>query len=201
MQKKIKRMNTGMFLGIFLFTTISQVIQLMMGIVIFSIISNDNYSMLSEISNNRHIMLLFWGYFFSVLGIWLICVILFHYRMWAAIHDEYVNTPPAIAVLRLFIPIYNIYWMFNLYPDFVEYYEMYLNRNNIEVPPFKPLAHRVFPKLILAIVILDVLTRFLPFLFIHAGLFNLAVFIVFLVVVYRTCTAVNALADAVERGS
>ena len=187
MQKKIKRMNKGVFLGAFLLIPFLPLLQPIVVTCIYSITSNGK------------LMLVFaWAYFVFMLGVWLLVIILFHYRMWFAVHGEYVNTSPVMAVVLLFVPIYNIYWMFKLYPNFVGYYEMYVNLNDLEVPPFETRAHRAFPRFFLTSIIFGVLSIIISFLSVLEALFTLAAYVAFLIIVYQTCTAVSNLADAVE---
>ena len=53
------------------------------------------------------------------------------YKAWQSIQDEHVRTTPGKAVGFLFIPIYSLYWVFQVIPGFAEDYNSYIQRHNI----------------------------------------------------------------------
>jgi len=53
------------------------------------------------------------------------------YRMWAAVQDGSARVTPASAVGRLFIPFYNLYWMFVALPGYADDYNRYIGRHNL----------------------------------------------------------------------
>ncbi len=54
--------------------------------------------------------------------------------MWSSIEDVYARMTPGKAVGLLFIPIFNIYWMYQVLIGFVEDYNNFVSRNEIETP-------------------------------------------------------------------
>lgn len=60
------------------------------------------------------------------------------YKMWASIKDGQPRMSPGKAVGFLFIPFFNIYWLFQVYPGFATDYNRYLQEKN---HPAKPLSH------------------------------------------------------------
>lgn len=127
------------------------------------------------------------GIAFLVLGVlvglyavvvWLVLI----YNMWAAIQDGQARTTPGKAVGFLFIPFYNLYWIFQAIHGFAKDYNSYLQRHSVNAPP---LAEGLF----LAIPILA-LVSIVPFLGILASLANL---ILIIIVAGKVCDAVNAL--------
>ncbi len=127
------------------------------------------------------------GIFFLVLGglaalyagiVWWVLV----YKMWAAIQDGHARTTPGKAVGFMFIPFYNIYWIFQAIPGFAKDYNSYLQRHSVNAPPLPE-------GLFLAIPILA-LVSIIPLLGILASLANL---ILFIIVAGKVCDAVNAL--------
>jgi len=56
------------------------------------------------------------------------------YKGWEAIQDYQTRTTPGKAIGFLFIPLFNIYWMFVAYYGFAVEYNKFIRRNNINVP-------------------------------------------------------------------
>lgn len=57
------------------------------------------------------------------------------HRAWTCINDGMARTTPARAVGLMFIPVFNIYWIFNVVPGFATDYNRFIERHQIEVPP------------------------------------------------------------------
>jgi hypothetical protein len=64
----------------------------------------------------------------TVLG----CII-FH-RTWAAIQDGHARTTPGKAVGFLFIPLFNLYWIFQALPGFAKDYNRFIARHDLGAP-------------------------------------------------------------------
>lgn len=62
-------------------------------------------------------------------------VYVFIYRSWKAINDGQARTTPGKAVGFLFIPLFNIYWMFNIFFGWVTDYNKYIQRYGIQAQP------------------------------------------------------------------
>lgn len=62
----------------------------------------------------------------------MICVFL--YKMWSAIDDGHARTTPGKAVAYLFVPLFNLYWAFEVVPGFATDYNAYLERHAIAAP-------------------------------------------------------------------
>ncbi len=58
----------------------------------------------------------------------------FIYRQWKAIDDGQARTTPGKAVGFLFIPFFNIYWIFNIFFGWVTDYNKYVQRYGIQAP-------------------------------------------------------------------
>ncbi|MBN1881175.1 MAG: hypothetical protein JW885_03295 [Deltaproteobacteria bacterium] len=181
MPKYIERMNKTFFMGAFLSPVIVPVI-----IIAFSLFQ-------AATGINRQ---LDEGLFVPIAILYVIFMfimfILFHYRMWAAVYDERVKTSPGMAVFLLFVPIYNFIWIFKFYFGFVQHYNENVERygQNTGVKPIEGYAFFAMP-------ILSVMGAILEF--VEAGamsiIVNILIYIVFLVVVWQTCNAVNAMTD------
>lgn len=107
------------------------------------------------------------------------------YKMWAAIQDGQVRTTPGKAIGFLFIPFFNFYWVFQVFPGFADDYNAYAARHSLNVP-------RLERGIFLAYCILT-LCGIVPILGMLCVVVN---FVIALMMISRVCGAVNALADA-----
>lgn len=53
------------------------------------------------------------------------------YRMWKMIQDGYASTTPGKAVGFLFIPFFNMYWVFRAFSSWAKDYNSFIQRNSI----------------------------------------------------------------------
>jgi hypothetical protein len=107
------------------------------------------------------------------------------YKMWAAIQDGQVRTTPGKALGFLFIPFFNFYWVFQVFPGFADDYNAYATRHSLNVP-------RLERGIFLAYCILT-LCALVPILGMLCVVVN---FVIALIMISRICDAVNALAAA-----
>ncbi|MCA9627773.1 MAG: hypothetical protein KC766_08910, partial [Myxococcales bacterium] len=91
------------------------------------------------------------------------------YRCWQAIQDGNARTTPGKAVGLLFVPLLNLYWVFNVLPGFATDYNRYIQRHRVDAEPLSQ-------NLILAAMVVPGL-----------GL------VLWWIVIGRLCDAVNAL--------
>ncbi|MBM3157088.1 MAG: hypothetical protein FJ004_07355 [Chloroflexi bacterium] len=110
-----------------------------------------------------------------------VCV--FIYKAWASIQDGYVRTGPCKALGFLFIPLFNLYWIFQAFWGFAVDFNKYVVRNNVTAAPRLPEG------LFLAFCILYVAT-IIPFVGIAISLAN---FVIGAILISKVCDAVNAL--------
>jgi hypothetical protein len=104
------------------------------------------------------------------------------YKMWAAIQDGHARATPGKAIGFLFIPLFNLYWVFQLVWGWAKDYNRLVERQGLHAP-------RMPEGLFLAYVILA-LTTWIPGL----GLVLASVsYLVFLAMVERICNGINAL--------
>jgi hypothetical protein len=92
------------------------------------------------------------------------------YKMWASIQDGNARMSPGKAIGFLFIPLFQVFWFFQVWWGFSKDYNNYRRRHSLQI-----------------------LLAWIPFLGL-AGL--IADWILFLVIVSSVCDAVNALAAA-----
>ncbi len=111
-----------------------------------------------------------------------IVALIFCYKMWESIQDGHARMSPGKAVGFLFIPLFNLYWMFHVFWGFAKDYNAYIERNGVNV---KKLREELF----LAFSILP-LTTWIPFL---NFVTTIAYWVVFCMVVSQVCDAVNTL--------
>jgi len=95
------------------------------------------------------------------------------YKMWDSIRDGTPRMSPGKAVGFLFIPFFNIYWLFQIYPGFATDYNRYLKEKNI---PAAPLSH-------------GLMTAMAVFILFAVPIVN---WIVQAVAISKICNAVNA---------
>ncbi len=111
------------------------------------------------------------------------------YKMWSAIQDgRSTRTTPSKAIGFLFIPFFNIYWIFQGWGGFPTDYNRYIEEDSLPVPNLSSGLYTSYPILVLLCAI--------PFLGI---LILIIASLVFIIVTAKTCDAVNRLADAKER--
>ena len=60
-----------------------------------------------------------------------ILVLSLYYKMWKAIQDGHARMTPRNAVILLFIPLYNFYWIFQVLWGFAKDYNSFVDRHQI----------------------------------------------------------------------
>jgi hypothetical protein len=109
------------------------------------------------------------------------------YKMWKAIQDGHARTTPGKAVGFLFIPFFNLYWIFQAFWGFSVDYNAYIERHSIAV-------NRLPVNLFLTYAILSVASA-VPYIGILPGI---AAFIILMILIVQICNAVNALPDNIS---
>jgi len=56
------------------------------------------------------------------------------YRIWQAIRDGYARTSPLKAVLLLLLPVFNLYWLFQVIPGYATDFNRFVERHRIDTP-------------------------------------------------------------------
>lgn len=56
------------------------------------------------------------------------------YKSWAVIQDGQARTSPGLAALLLFVPFFNLYWVFQAWYGFAVDYNRYLDRHSSRLP-------------------------------------------------------------------
>ncbi|MCX6004840.1 MAG: hypothetical protein NT082_04130 [Chloroflexi bacterium] len=83
------------------------------------------------------------GIYGTIIG----CILL--YKAWKAIQDGQPRTTPGKAVGFLFMPFFNLYWIFMAYWGFAQDYNKYLNVKNLTVPKLSEGLFLSYPILML----------------------------------------------------
>jgi hypothetical protein len=65
-------------------------------------------------------------------GFIVLLVLLF--KMWSAIQDSRPRTTPGMAIALLFVPLFNFYWMFQVYWGWARDYNAYTRRKALRAP-------------------------------------------------------------------
>jgi hypothetical protein len=106
------------------------------------------------------------------------------YKMWASIQDGYARTSPGKALGFMFIPLFNLYWVFQVFPGFAQDFNAFASRYSINAP-------RLPAGLFTAYVILSLLAV-IPII----GLFLVPInFFVGLIMISKICDAVNSIPE------
>ncbi len=116
----------------------------------------------------------------AIFGAVTFCVLI--YKMWAAIQDGHARTTPGKALGFLFIPFFNLYWMFQVFPGFAKDYNAYVDRQDLGVPHLSTALFTAYCALILC--------GFIPLVGIAA---DIAAFVVGIAMIAKICDAVNAI--------
>ena len=128
------------------------------------------------------LLLVIFGYV-QFLIVQTIYVFLILSRMWGAIQDGQTLITVGKAIGYLFIPFFNIYWIFKAWGGFPTEYNNYIDRYGLPAPRLSGGVYTIYPVLLLLTAFLYVPVLLLPF--------------VFLALIAKTCDAVNALGNAV----
>jgi hypothetical protein len=107
--------------------------------------------------------------------------LVFIYKIWGDIADQYARTTPVKAIGFLFIPFFQLYWVFQVIWGFAKDCNAYMDRHSMNAPK---LPEGMF----LVCVILQV-AAIIPYLGI---LFALVSLVLFAIVISKTCDTLNA---------
>ena len=105
-------------------------------------------------------------------------------KMWGSIQDGQTPTTTGKAIGFLFIPFFNIYWIFRAWGSFPTEYNKYVDRYSLPAPKLSGGVFTLYPILLLLTAFLYVPLLIVPF--------------VFIAIISKTCDALNALSAAVE---
>ena len=123
-------------------------------------------------------------YLFAVV-VWLILI----FKMWTFLPKDYARTTPIKAVGFLFIPFYNIYWIFQAVWGFSKDFNQYITSKALNVPLLQT-------NLFLVFTIIWLLTGLLSWgLYEVAFFLDIAIAIILPIMVSNICDGLNAISD------
>lgn len=106
------------------------------------------------------------------------------YKMWASIQDGYARTSPGKALGFMFIPLFNLYWAFQVFPGFAHDFNAFAARHSINAPHL--------PAGLFTTYVILCLLAAIPVI----GLFLVPInFFVGLIMVSKICDAVNSIPE------
>jgi hypothetical protein len=126
------------------------------------------------------VMFILLGFLAAIYSAVVFCVLV--YRMWNAIQDGHARTTPGKAVGFLFIPFFNLYWIFQAFWGFSVDYNAYIERHSIAVNKLPVGLFLTYAILVVASVV--------PYLGLLPGM---AAFVILIILLVMICNAVNAL--------
>ncbi len=115
--------------------------------------------------------------FFSLV-MWYVLI----YKMWSALPSGWGRTTPGKAVAFMFVPLFNVYWLFQVWWGWAQDYNRFVSENNAPVP-------RMPEGLALTMCIL-VFVSAIPLINLFSGI---ALLIVQIILVSKVINAINAL--------
>ncbi len=110
--------------------------------------------------------------------------LVFIYKIWQHIADEHARTTPGKAVGFLFIPFFNLYWIFQVLWGFAKDCNSYIERHSIN-------TNKLPEGLFVACAIL-LLCSVVPFV-------GVAFAVVFAIVISKTCDTINAFGEITDQ--
>lgn len=140
----------------------------------------------NAISDFPHIMILtFVSHPASLFSLIVFCV--FIYRTWKAIQDGHARTSPNKAVGFFFIPVFHVYWVFQIFWGFAKDCNRFVTRHELDAPCLSRSLYLIFSISAVTFPLMFFLlafpgTRITSIAWIIAG-----------VMLSKSCSAINAL--------
>ena len=111
---------------------------------------------------------------------------IFIYRIWAAIQDGHARATPEKAVGFLFIPFFNLYWVFQVFWGFAQDFNAYTLRHGMGMKYWVP--ENLYFAYATLILLAALFARYVSW---FQYVMYLAFYFVGLVIVDKTCDAIN----------
>lgn len=108
------------------------------------------------------------------------------YKAWKAIQNGRARTTPGKAIGYLFIPFFNLYWIFQAFWGFAKDYNSYISRHEIS-------TSKLPEGLFLALCIVSILTGLLFRVPTASLVFSVIGLIISIILAIKVCDAVNSL--------
>lgn len=147
---------------------------------------------------SAYVMVIFYSYPVDLIFIALFLVffagvsgLVFHYKVWKSIPDNHSGITPAKAVGFLFIPVFNIYWLFKSVYGFAKELNYQIDRYGA---PIKKLPSPLYLVQCILILILSILSRLgTGSAMFVALLVMFIIYINFIIIINMSANAVNSL--------
>lgn len=117
-----------------------------------------------------------------------VVILVLWYKMWAAIQDGHARTTPGKAIGFLFIPLFNVYWVFQATWGFSRDYNKYVERHGIT-------TERLSEGLFLAYCVCSLVAGLLTLTQVFTLMPTVVAYYILLVITSRICDAINAIVE------
>ncbi len=128
--------------------------------------------------------------------------VVFIYKVWKPIQDGHARTSAGKAAGFLLIPFFNIYWLFQTIWGFAKDYNRFLDRNEFSTSKLPEKLYLAFSILISARWLYRTIATLKPITgggyllgLYYSYLLTIPTFILAIIVIYKSCDAVNALPE------
>jgi hypothetical protein len=176
----MQKMSKGFYIGGYFAGAGVSIVLMVVVFVVFAVSAAQRPNDEPPIAILGFLILAMLPMFFSV-----VVLFMFIYRMWESIQDGHARMTPGKAVGFMLIPFFNLYWIFPVYQGFAQDYNQYIARRQLNLPRLDEQLFLYHPIAILCSII--------PFL---GGLASIAAIVLLVIIISKTCDAVNALSNA-----
>lgn len=182
MQKLSKKLYLGLIIGAYA-AGMACIITGMIMIIVVAVVKGDKFSIADVGLLVPGIVFLLLGMALSFIAAIIGYVIL--YKAWQVIQDGQPRTTPGKAVGFLFIPFFNVYWMFIAYWGWAKDCNSYISSKGLSLAPLPEKLYLAYPIIILSsgIPYVGSVTAF-------AGI------VVFIIICIQMIDTVNGICDA-----
>ncbi len=174
----MKRMSTPFYLASWLAGMIGSFLLLGIGAVVVEALP------VEPIPQGIAASVLGFGAVIYAIVVWLV----FTYRIWSRLPAEHARTTPGKALGFLFIPFFNLYWLFQAYWGWAKDYNTLVEKEGLELRPMPA-------GLALAMCIMDFVNIPLSFIPVLNVLSQVAVIVLTAVFIIKACGRINALCE------
>ena len=132
-------MNKKIYLGVYTASFAVAILGVILITVIGVLAPNAQSSVLHAISTISAIGIL---QFLLVLTVYPLVLLA---KMWSSIQDNWTTVTPGKAIGFLFIPFFNLYWIFRVWAGYATDYDNYVLRHDLQVAPLGTGIFMVYP--------------------------------------------------------
>ncbi len=131
----------------------------------------------------------------------LVVLLVFIYKVWAAIQDGHARMSAGKAAGFLLIPFFNVYWLFQVIWGFAKDYNKYVDRHEISVSKLFEGLYLAFSVLISTRILYRTIATLQPITGVgsllgpYSYFLTIPALVLGIIVIHRSCKAVNALPE------